>query len=163
MPSIEQISDIEDIDENQLVELLQGAENYSNELADIINADPRLTKAFENACSDQIELACEYARRSQSCTKDFEADMASADTGLDQVQSHALFVKANQKQIEYVDLFTRLITGEEQGCTHVVLSMPEMTKALPQNIKSPEYAAICQQLGAKNLAAIINYQTPYLN
>jgi hypothetical protein len=46
MLSLEQISDIEDIDPNQLVELLQGLEDYSNDLADIISADPILTKAF---------------------------------------------------------------------------------------------------------------------
>jgi hypothetical protein len=111
-----------------------------------------------------LELACEYAKRSDSCTTEFEADMSAVDEESNTEQGHILFVKANQKQIEYVDIFTRLITGDEQGCTHVVLSMPQMTKALPQMIKSPEYAAICQQLGAKNLAAIINnHQTPHLN
>jgi hypothetical protein len=163
MPSIEQRSDSEDIDPNQLIELLQGVEEYSNSLADMINTDHILTQAFENACSAQIDLACAYAQLSESCTEVFEADMCAVDEELDPALSHALFVKANQKQINYIDIFTRLITGEELDCTHVVLSMPEMTKSLPQAIKSPEYAALCQQLGAKNLAAIINYQTPLLN
>tara|TARA_R110002124_G_scaffold129483_1_gene290968 strand:+ start:263848 stop:264339 length:492 start_codon:yes stop_codon:yes gene_type:complete len=163
MINTQQVIDIEDIDPNQLVELLQGVEAYSNSLADIINADKKLTQAFESACSAQIELTCEYARRSETCTQEFESDMRAAEEALDPTENYALFVKANQRQIDYVDVFTRLITGKELDCTHVVLSMPEMNRALPHAIKAPEYAALCQQLGAKNLAAIIDYQMPHLN
>jgi hypothetical protein len=143
----------EPLDVSDLCALQQEVLAYSAALSLHIDTVADGPDALDTASTDTLRKI--FYKTHKTIDRDFEAALNKASAEIDPVEQEKLQITALSDQIHYADLFSQIVAGNLHQMTPSLISTPAANALMSDTLKTDQNAALCRDIGAYNLAEII--------
>lgn len=148
-------SDNPNIDHQELAVLFEAVSKFRFKLNQKIEQNDVLYAAFDEKCiKASTTLIREYNYLETVIDQEYSKlceDIENAETVEQQKQ---MFISGISEQIQFTDIFLRVVNGSDGEGSPVILADPDIQKLIPPNIKTPEMALLCSKINATEIAKL---------
>tara|TARA_R110002124_G_scaffold129483_1_gene290967 strand:+ start:263301 stop:263810 length:510 start_codon:yes stop_codon:yes gene_type:complete len=143
----------EPLEVSDLCALHEEAIAYSAALSTHIDEVTNEPDAIEAASTPTLREI--FYKAYETIDRDFEAAINKASAEMDPIEQKKLQITALADQIHYIDLFSQIVAGNQDQMTPSIISTPAANTLMSDALKTTKNAALCREIGAHNLAEII--------
>jgi hypothetical protein len=126
---------------------------YSSALEQCLIDNHGGVRALETAGTPKLRDI--FYKTHKTIDRDFADAVNKARVEIDPTEQNKLQIDAPSDQIHYIDLLSQIIAGNVNQMTPSIISTPAANALMSDALKTDENAALCREIGAHNLAEII--------